>query len=195
MFGRETIIVRIAEDAMAPRVRAGDYVWVDPDEPAADGRFVAVRDPAHDAETARPAPRRARRAPDPSPRAAKPLPASTAYATAAALRRRHGDARGNTSTGNPRNRAGDPTMKEHERPPASAERARHANARKKHGLLEIDEMLHRARSAAPRREPPRRKRRLRRRIRRCPDPPDPRGRARPEGAALAGGEPGAREVP
>ena len=24
--------------AMAPRVRAGDYVWVDPDEPAADGR-------------------------------------------------------------------------------------------------------------------------------------------------------------
>ena len=28
---------------MAPRVRAGDYVWVDPDEPAADGRLVAVR--------------------------------------------------------------------------------------------------------------------------------------------------------
>ena len=38
MFGRETFIVRIAEDAMAPRVRAGDYVWVDPDEPAGDGR-------------------------------------------------------------------------------------------------------------------------------------------------------------
>ena len=35
MFGRETFIVcvaeRIAEDAMAPRVRAGDYVWIDPD--------------------------------------------------------------------------------------------------------------------------------------------------------------------
>ena len=30
--------------AMALRVRAGDHVWVDPDEPAADGRFVAVRD-------------------------------------------------------------------------------------------------------------------------------------------------------
>ena len=39
MFGRETFIVRVAEDAMAPRVRAGDYVWVDPDEPAADGRM------------------------------------------------------------------------------------------------------------------------------------------------------------
>ena len=38
MFGRETFIVRVAEDAMAPRVRAGDYVWIDPDEPAADGR-------------------------------------------------------------------------------------------------------------------------------------------------------------
>ena len=46
MFGRETFIVRVAEDAMAPRVRAGDYIWIDPDEPAADGRLVAVRDPA-----------------------------------------------------------------------------------------------------------------------------------------------------
>ena len=51
MFGRETFIVRIADDAMAPRVRAGDYVWVDPDEPAADGRFVAVRDPGRGGET------------------------------------------------------------------------------------------------------------------------------------------------
>ena len=38
MFGRETFIVRVAEDAMAPRVRMGDYVWIDPDEPAVDGR-------------------------------------------------------------------------------------------------------------------------------------------------------------
>ena len=38
MFGRDTFIVRVAKDAMAPRVRAGDYVRVDPDEPAADGR-------------------------------------------------------------------------------------------------------------------------------------------------------------
>ena len=45
MFGPETFIVRIADDAMAPRVRAGDYVWIDPDEPAVDGRLVAVRDP------------------------------------------------------------------------------------------------------------------------------------------------------
>ena len=51
MFGRETFIVRVAEDAMAPRVRAGDYVWIDPDEPAADGRLVAVRDPARGGET------------------------------------------------------------------------------------------------------------------------------------------------
>ena len=51
MFGSETFIVRIAEDAMAPRVRAGDYVWVDPDEPAADGRLVAVRDPERGGET------------------------------------------------------------------------------------------------------------------------------------------------
>ena len=51
MFGRETFIVRIAEDAMAPRVRAGDYVWVDPDEPMADGCLVAVRDPGRGGET------------------------------------------------------------------------------------------------------------------------------------------------
>ena len=51
MFGSDTFIVRIAEDAMAPRIRVGDYVWVDPDEPAADGRFVAVRDPDRGGET------------------------------------------------------------------------------------------------------------------------------------------------
>ena len=42
MCGHETFVVRVAEDAMAPRVRTGDYVRVDPDEPAADGRLVAV---------------------------------------------------------------------------------------------------------------------------------------------------------
>ena len=51
MFGRETVIVRVAEDAMAPRVRGGDYVWVDPGEPAAHGRLVAVRDPGRGGET------------------------------------------------------------------------------------------------------------------------------------------------
>ena len=45
MLGRETFIVRAAEDAMAPRVRVGDYVWVDPDKPAAEGLLIAVRDP------------------------------------------------------------------------------------------------------------------------------------------------------
>jgi len=51
MFGRETFIVRVAEDTMAPRVRAGDYIWVDPDEPAVDGSLVAVRDPGRGGET------------------------------------------------------------------------------------------------------------------------------------------------
>ena len=51
MFGRETFIVRVAEDAMASHVRAGDYVWVDLDESAADGRRVAVRDPGRGGET------------------------------------------------------------------------------------------------------------------------------------------------
>ena len=51
MFGSETFIVRIAEDAMAPRVRVGDYVWVDPDEPAVHGSLVAVRDPGRGGET------------------------------------------------------------------------------------------------------------------------------------------------
>ena len=36
---------------MAPRACEGDYVWIDPDEPAADGRFVAVRDPGRGGET------------------------------------------------------------------------------------------------------------------------------------------------
>ena len=51
MFGRETFIVRVAEDAMAPRVQVGDYVWVDPDEPTADGHLVAVRDPGRGGAT------------------------------------------------------------------------------------------------------------------------------------------------
>ena len=46
MFDTETFIVRIADNAMAPPVRAGDYVRVDPDVPAALGSLVAVCDPA-----------------------------------------------------------------------------------------------------------------------------------------------------
>ena len=51
MFGSETFIVRVVEGAMAPRVRVGDYIWVDPDEPATHGRLVAVRDPGRSGET------------------------------------------------------------------------------------------------------------------------------------------------
>ena len=55
MFGPETFIVQIADDAMAPRVCAGDYIWIDPwidpGEPAVDGRLVAVHDPDRGGET------------------------------------------------------------------------------------------------------------------------------------------------
>ncbi len=51
IFGRETCIVHVAEDAKAPRVRVSDYVRVDPDESAAHGRLVAVRDPGRGGET------------------------------------------------------------------------------------------------------------------------------------------------
>ena len=52
LVGPETFIVQVADDAMAPRVRAGGYIWIDPDEPAVDGRLVAVRDPDRGGETA-----------------------------------------------------------------------------------------------------------------------------------------------
>ena len=51
MFGNETFIVRVADDAMAPSIQAGDYVWVGPDVPAEHGSLVAVRDPARGGET------------------------------------------------------------------------------------------------------------------------------------------------
>ena len=35
----------------SPRVRVGDYVWVDPNEPAAHCRLVAVRDPGRGGES------------------------------------------------------------------------------------------------------------------------------------------------
>ncbi|MDE0421025.1 MAG: S24 family peptidase [Gammaproteobacteria bacterium] len=41
--GPETFVERVADDAMAPLLRAGEYVFIDPDEAAADGRLVAVR--------------------------------------------------------------------------------------------------------------------------------------------------------
>ncbi len=38
LFGSGTFIVRLAGDGMAPRFLDGDYLHVDPDEPARDGR-------------------------------------------------------------------------------------------------------------------------------------------------------------
>ena len=44
-YGPDTFVVRVEDNAMAPAFRFGDYVWVDPDEPAVEGRFAGVRDP------------------------------------------------------------------------------------------------------------------------------------------------------
>ena len=46
-------MVRVFDGSMAPSLRAGDYVYVDPDEPAADRRFVAVWDGEPRATTVR----------------------------------------------------------------------------------------------------------------------------------------------
>ncbi len=46
MFGPELFLVRLSDDGMAPRLRAVDFAYVDPDEPAVDGCLVAVWDPA-----------------------------------------------------------------------------------------------------------------------------------------------------
>ena len=45
MHDRDTFVVRVEDDAMAPAFRDGYYVWVDPDEPMVDGGFVGVRAP------------------------------------------------------------------------------------------------------------------------------------------------------
>lgn len=43
-YGRETFVVRIADDAMAPLLPRDHWVWVDPDEPMAPGMLVAFDD-------------------------------------------------------------------------------------------------------------------------------------------------------
>ena len=43
MFGTETFVERVGDDALAPVASAGDFACVDPEEPAAHGRIVAVR--------------------------------------------------------------------------------------------------------------------------------------------------------
>ena len=40
MYGPETFLARAADGGMAPWIEAGDFVWVDPDEPAVDGSVV-----------------------------------------------------------------------------------------------------------------------------------------------------------
>ena len=53
MLGRDTFTVRVGDDALAPHICEGDYVSVDPDEPAVPGRFVAVWDAVRAATTLR----------------------------------------------------------------------------------------------------------------------------------------------
>ena len=38
---------------MSPRLEEGDWLWVDPDEPAEPGRLVAIEDPETGERTAR----------------------------------------------------------------------------------------------------------------------------------------------
>ena len=52
-FGPETFALRVQGRDMEPRFAEGDWTWVDPDEPAADGRLVAVRDPETETEQVR----------------------------------------------------------------------------------------------------------------------------------------------
>ena len=43
VFVPETFVACVEDDALAPLAAAGDFAYVDPDEPAAHGRIVAVR--------------------------------------------------------------------------------------------------------------------------------------------------------
>ena len=43
-YGRDGFVIRMAGSSMEPFYRDGDFLYVDPDEPAADGRFVGVED-------------------------------------------------------------------------------------------------------------------------------------------------------
>ena len=52
-FGPETFFLRMAGASMSPRFEDGDYLWVDPDEPAGAGRFVVIDDPETGERTAR----------------------------------------------------------------------------------------------------------------------------------------------
>ena len=41
-YGPDTFFLRMADTSTSPRFEDGDFLWVDPDEPAEDGRFVAM---------------------------------------------------------------------------------------------------------------------------------------------------------
>lgn len=51
--GPETFLLRMPDASMAPRIEDGDWLWVDPDEPAEPGRLVAIEDPETGQRTAR----------------------------------------------------------------------------------------------------------------------------------------------
>ena len=50
-FGPEVFVLCVPDEAMRPAFRAGEYAYVDPDEPTRPGCFVAVR--REDATTVR----------------------------------------------------------------------------------------------------------------------------------------------
>ena len=52
-YGPETFAMRMPDASMRPRFADGDYLFVDPDEPAEPGRFVAVEDPETGERTVR----------------------------------------------------------------------------------------------------------------------------------------------
>ena len=43
VFGPETFVERVGDDALAPFAAAGGFAYFDPDEPAVHGPIVAVR--------------------------------------------------------------------------------------------------------------------------------------------------------
>ena len=53
MHGQDAFVVRMPDGSMAPEFLEGDYLYVDPDEPARAGGCVAIRDPENGVATAR----------------------------------------------------------------------------------------------------------------------------------------------
>jgi len=42
-FGPDTFVVRFCDEGMQPAFQRGDFLYVDPDVPAEDGRYVAIK--------------------------------------------------------------------------------------------------------------------------------------------------------